>query len=262
MRAIPGAAINTGVRMRVSPQVLVLATGILALVPRLAESAAVLTSTTSATSCESVGVQNSECQLFTVDPYSGDPIVGTFEYTNDVALFFFTLTTETMLSAFTEGFELTGFDSYFGLFSADDGAIVQVPLADDPNASIALKSRDINPDPSAADYDDVLPDPDLFSVVTLEAGNYILALLQFGNDFVLDPTLGVDSLAAGFALDDPFFQTLCADTTSCTFSLNLIATPVDTQPVPEPGTLSLIGLGISALVLGRRRRVGTRSIPR
>jgi len=198
--------------------------------------------------CSSVlGADAGTCSLLTIDPFSPEAIAGEFAFHNDVALFSFTLTGDTLFSARTTSFATTGFDSTFGVFYADGNrSLVQFP-----DGSQFAHSEDINPDPDPANsnYDDRL------APFVLGGGSYILALVLYPNDFSHDAAFGLfDSLLAGFQTDadEPVS---CAP--SCAFSLDIDATLVDNgqpQSVPEPATLALIASGALAAVVRRRSR--------
>ena len=254
--------------MRVSSSVALLASAIVVLSARGSEAAPFVLGPTgqiAGSSCAAVGVVagGADCGLFTVNPFSPTPIVGGFGFDNDVALFMFTLQSASTFSAFTTGFATTQFDPMLGLFYAVDttvggaviprGTIVEVPDPLNPGATIPIKGRDVNPDPSAPNYDDVLPDPDVLPTLTLMAGSYVLAMIQYPNAFHLGSG-NVDSLAGGFDLDDPSFQNVnggCVGTNRCNFSLTISATAVAT--VPEPSSFGLLALGVVTLGIVRRR---------
>lgn len=211
------------------------------------------------------------CGLFNVDSVSTS-LTGFLSQDNDVALFHFVLTSDVMFSAQTSSFANGGFDPFFGLFhgvgSANAGRIVVQPDPTDPTGVAQITARSVNiigTDPDVLDLDDVLPDPALLQPFwLLGPGSYVLALLQFGNDFrpadfdVGGELLRLESLQQGFELDGPANASVfggCADQAArCAFSLSLTLTPADTASVPEPGTLALLGLGAAAAALTRRRR--------
>lgn len=252
--------------MRVSRRFAVLTLMTLACAPRALEAAPFLLNPAGGpiqgAECTDLvpDVSLSACGLFSIDPFAG-PITGGLEFDNDVALFLFVLTSQSNVAAITSGFATTDFDPFMGLFYGADtliggtvvprGTIVEYP---DPtgSASIPARSRDI----SDVNFDDVLPDPDLRPTLLLDPGTYILALLQYDNDFTLDVVGGADMLRAGFSRDDnqTFDGGCVAEGTPCSFTLSMTATPVDPAPVPEPGTLSLLILGSAAAAVVRRRR--------
>ena len=182
----------------------------------------------------------------------GDPLLGslmlTGEFTadQDVALFQFVLETTAFLSASaSDDGGLTVFDPFIGLFYASTGESVRyfdTELGDITDA----RNDDIAPD----NFNALIP------TIQLEAGTYILALLQTGNTFSagLD---GIDSLSQGFAWDSADPASLpgtCAAAGSCAFSVGLTAT-APSASVPEPGTLTLMALGAGVAAFARRRRV-------
>jgi hypothetical protein len=181
------------------------------------------------------------CGLFSLEPLPTQTLSGSFSADNEVALFQFILAGAAGVSAFTSGYETTGFDSLIGLFNGTTGTILSyfsMEQGDDVDAE--------NDDISSTDFNSALP------VILLDPGTYILALLQTGNNF--NSVNGIDSLLAGFSGDiDPIFPSgTCAG--GCEFSLSLTVDSGETPaPIPEPGTLSLVALG-SAAALARRFR--------
>ena len=162
------------------------------------------------------------------------------------------------LSAFTTSYAalpVGGFDPVLTLYVAPtlDASLDQYlrytydPDGPDPDGTlneVAATFDDI-------DFDANLYDSSLFLTLT---GNraYVLALTQTGNltheDFTFDwdedAPCGVD--AACEPLPDR----------DLSFSVSTQLTPIDTTPVPEPGTLALLALGSLATAFVRRRRRG------
>ena len=229
--------------MRVFGRSLILAALPCAFAPSIVRAAPILGP--ESIGCISVlGADTSTCSLLGIDPFSPAAIEGTFTFHNDVALFSFTLSGDTLFTARTTSFATTGFDSTFGIFHAD-GTYSMVVSEDGTQRA---RSSEINsdPDPANANYDDELVS------FALSGGSYILALVMYDTDFT---PLGLqDSLLAGFSndADDPLS---CAPT--CGFSLDIDATLIDDggpQQVPEPATFALVACGALAGLMRRRSR--------
>jgi hypothetical protein len=188
---------------------------------------------------------------------------GDFIWDNDVAFFRFELDAAGLydLTASTTSwtpFADSGFDPVLSLYST--------PLGGPATVYEYLGEEGV---PVAAIFDDIDFD-DSDSVLNLNAalslrlsgGFYTLALTQATNypheNFTFDwddPSYECTVLAEGNC--EPVFGGLGAF-----FAGTVQLTPVDTTPVPEPGTLSLLALGSLATAVVRRRRrgvVGTRS---
>jgi hypothetical protein len=206
------------------------------------------------TGCMSVlGGDPMTCSHLSVDPFGPEVVAGTlaitgeFTFYNDVALFSFMLSGDTLFSARTTSYAVTGFDSTFAIFNADANRTMVLSA----DGSQYARSADVtnDGDPATDDFDDQL------SAFMLSGGNYILALVMYPNDFRQDPAFGLaDSLLAGFQLDA--FEPLSCEP-SCGFSLEINAQLIDDggpQPVPEPGTLALFGTGALAALVRRRSR--------
>ena len=182
----------------------------------------------------------------------GDPLLGPLAFNGeftadqDVALFQFVLGTSAFVSASAadnEGSIL--FDPFIGLFHAATGASVRYF---DPDLGDDTDARNDDIDPDNGNFNALIP------AIQLEAGSYILALLQTGNTFSGGPD-GIDNLREGFAWDsaDPgSLPQRCGITGSCAFTVGLTAT-TPSASVPEPGTLSLLVVGAAAAAAARRR---------
>jgi hypothetical protein len=230
--------------MRVFGRSLILAALLCAFAPSRAGAAPILG--TGSTGCTSVlGSDPTTCSLLNVDPFGTGAIEGEFTFHNDVALFTFTLTGDTLFSARTTSFSTTGFDSTFAVFNTD----ANFSMVQFPDGSQYAHSEDISLDPDDPNYDDQL------ASFELTAGTYILALVMWPNEFSHDAQFGLaDSLLAGF-FGDAEEPVSCAP--SCGFSLDIDATLIDDggpQQVPEPATFALVASGALAALMRRRSR--------
>lgn len=262
--------------MRVPCRLAVLALAFCGLVPRATEAAPFLLDATgtrtNGDSCSGLTTAATPCSLFTIDPFGALALAGSVEHDNDIALFQFVLTETAVFAAQTTSYVdgvAGGFDPFFGLFygagSGDlTGRIVTLTDPTDPTGTALLSARSVNvigEDPDVLNLNDVLPDPFLQPNLRLGPGSYVLALGQAGNDFLTtDFDIGgtpflLESLLQGFQADgsDPDFNGGCSTSERCAFSLSISATP-DVAAVPEPGTLSLLGLGVAAAAIRQRRR--------
>src|SRR4051812_18286808 len=131
--------IDRGVCMRVAGRTLVFGVLIYGLLASTASASPIL-------GADSIGctavltAPTTNCALLGIDPFAPGTISGEFEFLNDVALFSFTLTGDTMFSAHTTSFATTGFDSTFALFNAG-GTRSMVAF---PDGSQYAHSADIN----------------------------------------------------------------------------------------------------------------------
>ena len=177
------------------------------------------------------------CELLPVDPYSAPSFAGSFNGVDDVALFTFTFDLATRLVVTTSSYATGGFDPSLGLFRGD-GSIVEY---DADGATTAARFFDIDLD--TQNYDDHID-------LVLGAGSYVLALIAYPNDF-----LGIPGSLAGFVCDDP---DACAglELPDGTFAFTMSAESIGSQPepVPEPGTLALLGSGVAAVIARRRAK--------
>ena len=213
----------------VSPLGVVLALAMIALVPRAGYAAAITVPTG-------------------INP---DPLTGDFQAVNEVAFFQFTLVEGSYnFSALTDSLASGGFDPYLALYLGTE-----------------LYSNSV--EDGFAVSDDRTPGEDFeafLSFVLDRPGDYTLALAYSLNE--AKPNLGFtwddfpDVMGTLYPdvtceIGTPSFGPLCGGTT---YSLQLEINPVDSSPVPEPGTLSLLALGSLATAFVRRRRTRTNSI--
>ena len=242
--------------MRVFGRALILGGLLCAFAPARASAAPILlTQTFQTRGCEGIVSMPANCTVFELGSL-GDPLSlnGTFASQADVALFEFMVGIESTFFAETTSYlSTTGFNSMLGLFDASTGLSVTYR---DPNQGDELvPARGTDVDPFNDDLDDQL------GSFALGPGRYFLALLNndgFANGFTLDPNSveNLDSLALGFGCDDPSLPEvgLCTGNDG-SFSLTLQAISGEQpQPIPEPGTLALLGTGLLAAVVRRRTK--------
>jgi hypothetical protein len=190
-----------------------------------------------------------------VTPGGSLTFAGEFQTLNDVALFQFTLDGgEYNFSAITDSLASGGFDPYLALYFGTE-------LYQYPNRSgvqTYAVSDDIEPGVNA-EAALRLEDP-AGPLVLTRAGDYTLALVYSGNEaketfgFSWDDIPDVmGTLYPDVACEPggPSFGPYCGGTS---YSLTLSINAVDSTPVPEPGTLSLMALGSLATAALRRRR--------
>jgi PEP-CTERM motif len=183
-------------------------------------------------------------------------LAGDFRTLNDVALFQFTLGEGAYnFSAMTDSLAAGGFDPFLALYFGtqlyeflDADGVLTPAVSDDREPGV--------------DVEAFLP------LVLTRPGDYTLALAYSGNE--AKPTLGftwddfpdvMGSLYPDVTCDPggPSFGPLCGGPS---YALTLALNPVDSSPVPEPGTLSLMALGSLATACLRRRRRTVVTTPR
>ena len=237
--------------MRVFGRGLILAALLCATAPSVAGAAPILNGTGGA-SCGGIVASASlgHCGLFDILSFA-DPLSGSFENLEDVALFRFTVSDPSTFSA-TISQAVNLFDGFLGLFDGDTGSFNSVTYL---NATEGDFVR-------AQGVDLGVPDPILLG----ETGErtYILALLLGFNGFTQSSTdVRLDSLLAGFSADDttdPDFAGILhgscdPEQRACGFSVAVnVESEGAPQAVPEPGTLALVGCGALAAVVRRRSR--------
>lgn len=169
---------------------------------------------------------------------------GNIENHNDVVKTYFTLDADaTDVRVWTDSY-LDGynFDPITALWNADTGALI---AQNDDNDSI---------DPSQTRWDSG------FNLATLTAGNYLFTVATYNN------WANTSDLAGGFIFDSetpiPLSQ-WCQPANACNegtyWSVWLDGVSSATNPddtgnnVPEPASLALLGLGVGALMMRRKR---------
>jgi hypothetical protein len=148
-----------------------------------------------------------------------------------------------------------GFDTILSLFNGSNGSSSATFVADNDGPSPSGNN------PDDADFQR-----------TLNPGSYFLVITQYNNFFNVEQG---DSLSAGFFYDGADNSNFtanfgCSNGKFCdvdgnnrtpNFTVNVVAQDAPSQPVPEPTTIVLFGIGLAGVtVMTRRRRA--RSIPR
>jgi hypothetical protein len=227
--------------MRVCGRGLILAAALCAAAPSLA-SAAPLLNGVEGDSCLGIVATDSlgHCGLFDIDLSQGS-LTGSFGNLEDVALFRFTVSDPTSFGATFD--QLFGpFDGFLGLFEGDT-----------PEFSAVTYFSPVEGTDVTAQGVDIFS-AGLVPLAGTGERTYILALLLGFNTFSGTPNSLLDGFSADLAFDDPFLQGPCDPAErSCGYSLSLIAEG-GPQPVPEPGTLALLGTGMLAAIVRRRAK--------
>jgi hypothetical protein len=197
-----------------------------------------------------------------VTPNADGSFAGTFDNDNDVALISFVLQSSALVTVnMTSHLDLIGFDPLLTLF----GRLADIETGDFEHEGnqygLVLESN--FGDIGVLDFNV----PGFVEGGMLLAGNYLLAVTQYDNFFDRSADGDVGSFAHH---QDPFFTcggvlpgepdggcfvSFEGTPRSPEFAGTLTIESEDVpQPVPEPGSLTLLALGSAALLAGRGRR--------
>jgi hypothetical protein len=233
---------DRGACMRAFGRGLILAALLCASAPSLASAAALLNGV-NGQPCDGLvsDLTVSHCSLFDIDPLAVDPLNVSFENVEDVALFRFVVTG-------TATFSATSTDGLLGLFDVDtDGDTPELNSVSyfDPVEDAVVTAEGFG----SLGSDTPIPVGDSTSQT------YILALIGADNFFGSSTSVvGLDSLLAAFSLDDPEFHSPCVGSCDITLTLSVFPDEEQPAPIPEPGTLLLIGTGMAAALVRSRKK--------
>ncbi len=180
---------------------------------------------------------------------------GTFQQDNDVVLLDFTVGVDSTITIFSSSWYGGGFDPILAIWDSGDNLVQQ---QDDGGISGSWMSNGVGYDYGVWDS---------FFVVSLTAGDYTASIGQYGY-FAAGSQLG-----EGFLYDGnpdfkyfpgtsgptrPFFNDGWSDTDSRTgdWAIHLlnVEAAAEQNPIPEPSTILLLGVGLIGLIgLGRKK---------
>lgn len=199
------------------------------------------------------------------DPLATTELTGSFTFDNDVALFYFTLDAGIYnFTAATTSYAEGGFDPFLALYGADG----QMVTYEGTPEQGTLFARNDNVSDIGEPTPEPMPDSLLaFQLSVAVQSQFTLALIQGGNEALEDQIAFIWDDEGSKCASDPlaescevgaFFDFYTQQPRNNTFSLDLTITSVDTAPVPEPGTLSLLTVATAGAAWVRRRRVRRR----
>jgi len=217
--------------MRVCGRALILGVLVAVCTPWAASAAPI--AITDGGSCGELAATES-CGLFALDPFTPHQVDGILGSAADLFLFEFTFLEETTLTVTTSSYGLGNFDPTLGLFQRT-GEILTVPNPLDPGFDMFARFFDKDPFGDPADLDDHFE-------VTLGSGTYLMALYGAELFESLRSPLFCDAGCLPFDRGSEF-----------AFSVSAFGDGAP-APVPEPGTLVLLGTGLLAAVARGRAK--------
>ncbi len=186
---------------------------------------------------------------------------GNFTYDNDLLLFTFTVDELSNVTVFSSSWVNGGFDPMLGIW---DAAGVQMAFQDDGGVVGSTVSNGVSYNTGVWDS---------YYTVSLNTGVYTASVTQYSNFPVDGINPGVALLSDGFQYDgashqhftrdlgygpEPYFNGVWSDHDArqsfWAFHLLNVADVEAPPPIPEPATISLLGMGLLGFLARRYRR--------